>query len=176
MIQLRDKTASSGAFYRSSVEALGIAADSGCSIIINDRVDIAYTAGASGVHLGQDDMPAISVREKFGEEFVIGISTHSPEQVLTALCSPVDYIAIGPIFQTSTKAPTSPTVGIEGIQKARALTSIPIVAIGGIDILDLHHIFGAGADAAAVIERILRYPEQITKQMKDFNGEASRSY
>jgi thiamine-phosphate pyrophosphorylase len=174
MIQLRDKSASSRDFYRAAVKALDVAANSGCSIVINDRFDIAYAAGAAGVHLGQDDMPAADVREKAGKDFVIGISTHSVEQVLTALGTPVDYIAIGPIYKTSTKEQPSPTVGIAGILEARAISPIPLVAIGGIDIPDLSQIFEAGADAAAIIGRILHHPEQITEQVRQFNDIAAR--
>jgi thiamine-phosphate pyrophosphorylase len=170
LIQLRDKMASSEDFYRSSVEALCIAAETGCSIIINDRIDIAYAAGASGVHLGQDDVPASIVRERFGDNFIIGLSTNSPEQVLAALRAPIDYIAVGPIFDTKTKEKTLPSVGTVGIKKARAaIGTMPMVAIGGIDAENLKLIFDAGADSAAIISGILCNPEQISEKIRRLN-------
>ena len=103
-VQFRDKRSSPREFYKQAVECVRIAHDQNVQIIINDRVDIALAAKADGVHLGQDDMPPEKARILLGAAAIIGFSTHSVEQVKLAASFPIDYIAIGPIFATSTKA------------------------------------------------------------------------
>ena len=167
LIQLREKTASSRDFYRAAAEAMEIAADSHCSILINDRVDIAYAVGVAGVHLGQDDIPASTARKILGPDAVIGLSTHTTEQAMKAVDAPVDYIAFGPIFDTATKGQCAAGHGSETIKKIRrSIGSKPLVVIGGIESGQLTKLFALGADSAAIISGILRAPEQITEQMR----------
>src|SRR5687767_13148005 len=103
LIQFRDKTLSPLDFHREAAEALRVARKVGVKLIVNDRVDIALAIGADGVHLGQEDLPPQAARQLLGSEAIIGLSTHNLEQARLAATQPVDYIAIGPIFSTSTK-------------------------------------------------------------------------
>src|SRR6185503_16274616 len=97
----------------------------GVQLIINDRVDVALAVGAQGVHLGQDDMPPEAARRTLGPDAIIGYSTHSVEQAQRALSLPIDYIAIGPIFQTATKTASSPVLGLEGLRAVRRVVGNP---------------------------------------------------
>lgn len=171
LIQLRDKTAHAGAFYRDVIETIGFARPRGVRIIINDRVDIALAAGADGVHIGQDDLPAEHARKVLGNDAMIGLSTHSPEQARTAVRLPVDYIAIGPIFETSTKGETDKAVGLAGLRSVReAVGPFPLVAIGGIDRTNARSVLEAGADSVAVISDLLSDVEDIARRMRAFDG------
>ena len=166
-IQLREKSASSEEFYAYALEALSVASAVGAMVIINDRVDIALAVGAGGVHLGQDDMPAEKARELLGANAVIGVSTHSVEQAINAARLPVDYIAIGPIFSTSTKEDPDLVVGLEGLRLVRgAVGAFPLVAIGGISSDNIVSVISHGADSAAIISDLLRNPEKIAEQYR----------
>jgi thiamine-phosphate pyrophosphorylase len=167
-IQLRDKSAPAGDFYNSALEVLDFTGDRGVKIIINDRVDIALASGADGVHLGQDDLPAQHAREILGQDAIIGVSTHSVEQFRAALNLPVDYIAIGPIFATSTKSDTDPVVGLEIVSRVSDLArNVPIVAIGGIHRGNSASVLMAGADSNAIISDVLAQPEKITDRIRE---------
>lgn len=150
-IQLREKNASPREFYAAAREAIEVARSLGVRVIINDRVDIAIAVGADGVHLGQDDLPPEEARALLGENRIIGYSTHNLEQALAACSAPVDYIAIGPAFQTSTKEKPDPMVGLEAIAEIRRNISKPLVSIGGITLELAQSVIEAGADSVAVI-------------------------
>jgi thiamine-phosphate pyrophosphorylase len=151
-IQIREKSASSREMFDAVVDSLSIARERGMKIIVNDRVDIAIAARAQGVHLGQDDLPPQEARKLLGDGAIIGYSTHSVEQALEAASLPVDYLAIGPIFATTTKQDPDPVVGLDGIKRVRdAIGDFPLAAIGGIDITNVHSVLAAGADSAAII-------------------------
>jgi thiamine-phosphate pyrophosphorylase len=168
-IQLRDKTAATGEFYRAALEAVEHAREYGVKIIINDRVDIALASGAAGVHLGQDDLSPIQARNLLGPDAIIGFSTHSTEQAYEAIELPIDYMAIGPIFATSTKADHDPVVGLDGLRDVRALSPrVPLVAIGGIDRENVASVFEAGAECVALISEILSEPPNIAARMSEF--------
>src|SRR4051812_19965313 len=127
-IQLREKHLSPREFYVEAEEALRVARARGARLIINDRADIALALGADGVHLGQDDMPPEAARALLGEGAVIGFSTHSVEQTIAAARLPVDYIAIGPVFATTSKENPDPQVGLEGLRRVReAVPFLPLV-------------------------------------------------
>src|SRR5947209_8340722 len=131
LIQLRDKTSAAREFHQQARLAIKIAKPRGARLIINDRIDIALAIGAAGVHLGQDDLPPAAAREILGPDAIIGYSTHSLEQARLARTLPVDYIAIGPVFETTTKANPHPTVGLHNLRRLRdALPTNPLVAIG----------------------------------------------
>lgn len=121
---------------------------------MNDRPDIARLAGADGVHLGQDDLDPVQVRAFLGAEALIGFSTHNKEQIRSALGLPVDYVAIGPIFETHTKARPDPTVGCSLVAEARSLTRGALVAIGGISLESLPAVFAAGASGVALASAV----------------------
>lgn len=167
LVQLRDKSASSQMFYQSAVEAVTVAREAGIRIVINDRVDIALAAGAHGVHLGQDDLPAAEARKLLGETAIIGYSTHSLKQAVDAIGLPLDYIAIGPVFATSTKANAHPTVGLDGVSSVRAsIGDFPVVAIGGIDRHQATEVLAAGADSVAMISDLLSDESVITQRIR----------
>jgi thiamine-phosphate pyrophosphorylase len=151
LIQLREKIASPRQFYEAAVEAVRVARELNVKLIINDRVDIALAVSADGVHLGQDDLPPEKAREILGERCLIGYSTHDLKQALAADLMSVDYIAIGPVFQTSTKENPDPVVGLEMIREIKSQISKPLVAIGGITFESAKAVLDAGADSVAVI-------------------------
>ena len=159
LVQLREKQMAGLQFY----EEARVAVAAGGPLIINDRVDIALAVGAHGVHLGQDDMPPEAARRLLGDKAVIGYSTHNVEQAKKALTLPIDYIAIGPIFSTSSKTNPSPTLGLEGLRAVReAVGNAQLVAIGGISHSTAHAVIEAGADSVAVISALLTDPAQIS--------------
>lgn len=133
----------------------------GAHFVVNDRADVARMLLA-GVHVGQDDLPATVAREIAGSTALIGLSTHNEEQLRKAANAPVDYLALGPIFGTSSKANPDPTVGLEQLRRWRGLTDRPLVAIGGIDRLHAHQVFDAGADSIALIRDLI--PDNPTKE------------
>lgn len=135
------------------------AAEEGVLFIVNDRCDLALAVDADGVHLGQDDLPFDYVRKLMGPEKLIGLSTHNADQVKEADILKPDYIGFGPIFTPGSKRDHDPVVGIEGLRSIRSLTSLPIFAIGGIQVDQLGELVHAGADGVAVISAILRAPD-----------------
>jgi thiamine-phosphate pyrophosphorylase len=163
LVQLREKTLSPLEFFREAAAALQIAHERGMKIIINDRVDIAFALKADGVHLGQEDLPPEAARRLLGAEAIIGFSTHNLGQARHAAKSPVDYVAIGPIFATNTKQTSDPPVGLRELQLVRqSLRGIPLVAIGGITSLNAQDVLGAGADCVAVISDLWTFPGHVT--------------
>ncbi len=142
--------------YRQALSLRQVATEVGATLIINDRCDLALAVKADGVHLGQEDLPLADARRLLGPDAIIGLSTHNPEQVRAAAALQPDYIGFGPIFGTTTKADHDPVVGLEGLRAARALTTLPIFAIGGITSQHVSDIMTAGADGVAVISAILK--------------------
>ena len=171
LIQLREKHLSPRDFFADARNALRNARERGAKIIINDRVDLALALGADGVHLGQDDLPPGAARAILGNDAIIGFSTHSVEQALAAVNLPVDYLAIGPIFQTKTKDDPDEAVGFRGIEEVRAaIGDFPLVAIGGIDESSLLNVLGSGADSAAIIKALLKPSNALAKNYSRLIG------
>jgi thiamine-phosphate pyrophosphorylase len=155
-IQMREKKLPALDFYNEAKPALAVARQRGVTLIINDRVDIALALRAPGVHLGQDDLPPEAARKLLGDDAIIGYSTHNVAQAIAAATLPVDYIAVGPIFQTGSKANSDPIVGLEGLRAVRkAIGSTRLVAIGGITEENAASVIDAGADSVAVISALL---------------------
>ena len=154
LMQYRHKHAPAGEALNVSRNLASLLQPQGITFIVNDRPDIAAIAEASGVHVGQDDLGVEATRTLVGEK-IIGISTHNLEQFQKAAGSSADYIAVGPIFATSSKANPDPVVGTELIRRVRALTDKPIVAIGGIKLENAGEVIAAGANSVAVISDIL---------------------
>jgi thiamine-phosphate pyrophosphorylase len=150
ILQFRHK----GFFSRETVATIERIADrcrqAGVLFVVNDRADIARVVGA-GVHLGQEDLSPLSVRTIVGPETVIGFSTHNEPQLCDAAGEPADYLALGPIFGTRSKQNPDPVVGLEDLRRLRPLTSLPLVAIGGITRANADRVLAAGADSVAVI-------------------------
>lgn len=134
------------------------------TLIMNDRADLCLAADFEGVHVGQDDLPPESVRKTVGPNRWLGLSTHNAAQVLEADKSSADYIAIGPIFGTASKANPDPVVGLRGIREARNLTSKPLVAIGGITRANCIDVIEAGADSVAVISDLILDPGKSAEE------------
>jgi thiamine-phosphate pyrophosphorylase len=135
--------------------------DHSIRLIMNDRADLCLAADFGGVHVGQDDLSPDAVRKiigwgKPGNDRWLGVSTHNPEQVREADQTSADYIAIGPVFATASKANPDPVVGLEGVRRARELTRKPLVAIGGITRTNARSVIDAGGDSVAVISDLLR--------------------
>jgi thiamine-phosphate pyrophosphorylase len=127
-------------------------------LIMNDRPDLALVAGFDGVHVGQDDLSPEGARRVIGDRLWLGVSTHNPEQVREADKTSADYIAVGPVFATASKANPDPIIGLEGILRARELTRKPLVAIGGITRGNCRSVIDVGADSVAVISDLIREP------------------
>ena len=152
VIQLREKVDPPSKFYAQAEAVLRVARDRSVKIIINDRIDIALALKADGVHLGQEDLAPEAARRILGDDAIIGFSTHNLEQARLAAKMPVDYVAIGPIFETATKWSENPPVGLDGLDQVRqAVGTLPLVAIGGITIKNSRLVREAGADVVAII-------------------------
>ncbi|HEV2400869.1 MAG TPA: thiamine phosphate synthase [Candidatus Sulfotelmatobacter sp.] len=130
------------------------------TLIMNDRADLCLAANFDGVHVGQDDLSPESVRKIIGPNRLLGVSTHNPEQLRDADLTSADYLAIGPVFATTSKDKPDPVVGLEGVRRARASTRKPLVAIGGITRANAASVIEAGADSVAVISDLLRDPRK----------------
>jgi len=156
LFQYRNKTSSSREFLHASQALCMTVRQRGGTFLVNDRADISRLAGASGVHLGQDDLSVSAARKIVGNDCLIGLSTHNLSQFETAVESSADYIAVGPIFPTSGKQNPDPVVGVDFIRTVRKLTAKPIVAIGGITLERTREVMEAGADSVAVIGDILK--------------------
>jgi len=133
-------------------------------LIMNDRADLCLDAEFDGVHVGQEDLSPESVRKIIGPDRWLGISTHNPEQLQEADRTSADYLAIGPVFSTSSKEKPDPVVGLEGVRRARQLTRKPLVAIGGITRANAFSVIEAGADSVAVISDLLREPRKSAEE------------
>jgi thiamine-phosphate pyrophosphorylase len=167
LIQLREKNLPPRQFFKQAEEASHIARQRGVRIVINDRVDMALALEADGVHLGQDDFPPDVARRLLGQKAIIGVSTHSVEQARRAIRLPVDYLAIGPIFATSSKSNSEPAIGLEGLRSVReAIGDFPLVAIGGITHHNAREVLESGADALAVISALLGNSNEVTERTK----------
>ncbi|MGH9546319.1 MAG: thiamine phosphate synthase [Terriglobales bacterium] len=133
-------------------------------LIMNDRADLCLVAAFDGVHVGQDDLSPEGTRKVIGDTLWLGVSTHTPEQLAAADRATADYLAIGPVFPTRSKANPDPVVGLDGVRRARALTRKPLVAIGGITRDNCRSVVEAGADAVAVISDLIREPRKSAEE------------
>jgi thiamine-phosphate pyrophosphorylase len=158
LIQYRNKSAPARQYLDSSRELAEALGPRGVTFLVNDRPDVAFLAGASGVHVGQDDLNVEQARLVLGPDMLVGVSTHNLEQFERAAESTADYIAVGPVFNTSSKANPDPVVGLDFVRKVRAITDKPLVAIGGISVERAASVIEAGADSVAVISGILITP------------------
>jgi thiamine-phosphate pyrophosphorylase len=162
-IQFRNKSADARTMLTQARE-LKTRIDSRAKLIMNDRADLCLAAEFDGVHIGQDDLSPERARKIIGSEFWLGVSTHNPEQVAEADQTSADYIAIGPVFATASKANPDPMIGLAGVRRARELTRKPLVAIGGITRLSCRSVVEAGADSIAVISDLMRDPRKSAEE------------
>ena len=156
MLQLRAKALDSHAFLELADAMVAAARPYAASVIINDRPDIALLSDAAGVHVGQDDLPPRAVRQLLGRNRIVGFSTHTVAQIEAAVGEPVSYVAIGPVFGTTSKDTGYDAIGLERVATAATLAgSIPVVAIGGITLENASSVIAAGAMSVAVIGDLL---------------------
>jgi len=176
LVQIRNKKASSRDLLQISARLSTFFKRQGVRLIVNDRPDLALLADAGGVHVGQNDVDVEVAREVCGSDRWVGISTHSLEQVRRANATSADYIAIGPIFPTSTKEDLEPVLGVECIRAARRLTSKPLVAIGGMTLDRVPEVFQAGADSVAVARDLIcaTDPRRRTQEFVQVTSESRR--
>ena len=168
LLQYRDKNGSPQEILRACAVLRKAFASSPCRLILNDRADLAMLASFDGVHVGQGDLCPEDARRVVGPDRIVGISTHTYEQVRVADQSCADYIAIGPVFVTRTKRKPDPVVGLEGVRRARALTHKPLVAIGGLTRHNARSVSDAGANSIAVISALFADGQTVEHVARDF--------
>jgi thiamine-phosphate pyrophosphorylase len=156
MIQLRAKQVPDLTLLELTRQALAVVRAGGGLLIVNDRPDVALVAGADGVHVGQDDLPPAECRRLLGGGAIVGWSAHSAQDVAAADERILDYVALGPVFATSTKADAEPVVGVAAVKEARPRTRLPLVAIGGITAGNAAAVVAAGADGVAAASSLMR--------------------
>lgn len=154
LIQYRDKKATARQLLE-ACSALAPRLRGRARFVVNDRADIAALCDAGGVHVGQEDLGVEDARAICGAGRWVGVSTHNLEQFRAAIGTSADYVAVGPVFATSSKEKPDPVVGVEFVARARELTRKPIVAIGGISVENAESVYRAGADAVAVIRDLM---------------------
>lgn len=133
-------------------------------LIMNDRADLCLAAGYDGLHVGQEDLSVEGARRVIGPELCLGVSTHNTQQLKEAESSSASYIAIGPVFVTSSKERPDPVIGVDGVRRARELTRKALVAIGGITRANALDVLRAGADSVAVISDLVRDPRKSAEE------------
>lgn len=157
-LQIRAKTAASGRVLDLAASIVAMARASGAMVIVNDRADIARLAGAGGVHVGQDDLAPADVRSIVGDHAIVGLSTHTTAQIESAVQQPVTYVAIGPVFGSTSKKTGYEAIGLDAVRSAAACArtaGLPLVAIGGITLERAAAVIEAGAASVAVISDLL---------------------
>ena len=153
ILQYRNKQGSE-AVILSDAETIRANAPSNLTLILNDYAHLVARTGFHGLHLGQTDLPSREARALLGPETIIGLSTHNEAQLRAAALEPINYIAIGPIYPTTSKANPDPVIGLDGVRLARRLTTLPVIAIGGIILANAPTVWGAGAHSIALISAI----------------------
>ena len=166
-VQLRDKKANSRQLFANAQQLVELARRHGLTAIVNDRADIAWLSGADGVHVGQEDLPVEHARKIVGPKKIVGYSTHNLAQALEAEQSSADYIAIGPVFATTSKANPDPIVPWEELREIRSRVKKPMVAIGGITSKNAKRLFDVGLDSVAVIRDLVGAPD-LRSQISQF--------
>jgi len=172
-VQLRVKDGNISEITKIAEKMRVITAGSITKLIINDYPQIALDVSADGVHIGQDDNPIEKVREFLGDGFIIGLSTHSREQVLDACGRMPDYIGMGPVYATPTKKNPDPVIGITGLKSMLEAATVPEVAIGGIDFTNIRDVLGAGAKNFCMVRQLTvsKNPDAVLKEMKKIYNE-----
>lgn len=168
LLQYRNKGGSPQSILQNAGVIREVFAGANCRLILNDRADLAVLADWGGVHVGQGDLSPDDARRMVEATRWVGVSTHNDEQVRLADTSCADYIAVGPVFATGTKLDAEPVIGLDGVRRARALTSKPIVAIGGITRANARSVIEAGADSVALISALFVEGESVEKVVRDF--------
>jgi thiamine-phosphate pyrophosphorylase len=153
-VQLREKTLGTRDFVELALALMDLLAAHRVPLVINDRIDVALACGAHGVHLGQSDMPVALARRLLPTEVFLGLSVESVQDVQRAAQQPVDYLGVSPVFATPTKTDTARPWGLDGLRQVRAMTHLPLVAIGGIGLGNAAEVLAAGADGLALVSAL----------------------
>ncbi len=166
-VQLRMKERPGFDVLRIADRMREITRDSATRLIINDYPDIAHECGADGVHIGQDDGEYFGVRKTVGDEAIIGVSTHTHRQTEAACALSPGYIGVGPVFPTPTKSKPDPVIGIQGMKEMLGIARVPAVAIGGIDLSNLHQVLEAGAENFCMVRQFTQSenPKEVLKSI-----------
>jgi thiamine-phosphate pyrophosphorylase len=159
MLQLRDKSEDKGILLQLAIRLQQLCQANGAILIINDHVDLAALVGSSGVHLGQTDMPVAQARKLLAPEQMLGRSNHEIEELIRSQEMGADHLAFGPIYQTDTKSVGRPPQGMHQLRRAREVSKVPLVAIGGINSENLNPVVNAGADAICVTAAVSTAPD-----------------
>jgi len=163
LVQYRNKSGNARQMLEQARE-LKLLLGNSVKLMMNDRADLCLAAGFDGVHVGQEDLSPESVRSVIGKDLWLGVSTHNPDQLDAADATSATYLAIGPVFSTSSKDKSDPVVGLEGVRRARSLTRKPLVAIGGITRANCRSVIEAGADSVAVIADLINDPRKSAEE------------
>jgi len=163
LLQYRNKSGNARQMLEHARELKRRVGDS-VKLIMNDRADLCVAAEFDGVHVGQDDLSPEGVRKVIGDLRWLGVSTHNPVQLAEADGTTANYLAIGPVFATGSKANPDPVIGLDGVRQARGLTRKPLMAIGGITRANCSDVIAAGADAVAVISDLIREPRKSAEE------------
>ncbi|MDD1685180.1 MAG: thiamine phosphate synthase [Methanoregula sp.] len=177
IIQLRDKGRSCAELITVGREIAAITKQGGAVFIINDRLDVAITCGADGVHLGQDDMPVSTARQLAPDGFIIGVSVGTVAEAVEAERGGADYIALSPTFSTASKDDAGPGHGLARLAAIKRAVSVPVIAIGGINRQNVRDVIAAGADGIAVISAVIASPDitAAARELKDLVQECKRN-
>jgi thiamine-phosphate pyrophosphorylase len=167
LLQLRHKGFFSREVFQHAREISELCRSADAQFVINDRADIAKLLGAA-LHLGQEDLPPADARRVLGDGALIGFSSHNEAQLRAAAGEPVDYVALGPIFETPTKLNPDPVVGLEELRRLRSFTARPLVAIGGITRTNARSVIDAGADSVAVIGDLFPEDGNIRERVEEW--------
>jgi thiamine-phosphate pyrophosphorylase len=159
-VQLREKSLGASRFLEEVRELQRVLAGTGVPLFVNDRVDVALAAGADGVHVGQDDLPAADARRLIGPAMLLGVSVATPDEARAALAAGADYVSVSPVFLTPTKPDAEFAVGLEGVARVRsAAGDAPVLAIGGINAGNARAVVAAGSDGVAVVSAVMSAPD-----------------
>ncbi len=180
VIQLREKEASTLRMVEVGRHLRELTREAGVALVVNDRVDVALAVDADGLHVGQDDMPAGLARRLVGSDRILGVSATSLEEAVRAEREGADYLGVGPVFPTSSKADAAPAMGLEGLRAITARVSVPVVAIGGVNAESVDAVMAAGAAGVAVISAVVSAPDveeaarRLSERIRLVGGEAGR--
>ena len=173
--QVRAKDLADRLVYDELQQIAAACREYGGRFVVNDRLDLALASWAAGVHLGQDDLPVAVARRLLGTAAIVGLSTHDEAQFIQALSEDVDYVAVGPIFESPTKPGANRPVGCETLSRLTSMTELPVVAIGGITLENVTQVWEAGAASVAVVSDIVNSPEPSVRVSRYFELAARRS-
>jgi thiamine-phosphate pyrophosphorylase len=154
MVQLRDDLTPTVELIGLARRLVGLLAPTGVPLLVNNRIEVAEAARAAGIHVGQTDASPAEARGRLGPAAIVGLSITAPEQLAAVPADGVDYLGVGPVFATATKADAAPSMGLGGLAAIRAGTALPIVAIGGINRANVADVIAAGADGVAVVSAV----------------------